>query len=136
MFSFSFNVYMFWKIFLSNKFGFILETSLFLYWCTAKSLDNAPYTSLKETTHSNQNLLPSESDNFVKNNALKKRLTISIDQHGASYISSPTRYSPASKSCYQNFAAATKSSPANHWSIASNQQCFLQKAYNYTVPET
>ena len=40
---------MFWKIFLSNKFGFILATSLFSYWWTAKSLDNAPYTSLKET---------------------------------------------------------------------------------------
>jgi hypothetical protein len=34
---------------LSNKFGFILETSHFSYWWTAKSLDDAPCTSLKET---------------------------------------------------------------------------------------
>ncbi len=32
MFSFSFNVYMFCKIFFSNKFGFILEITLFLYF--------------------------------------------------------------------------------------------------------
>jgi hypothetical protein len=32
MFSFSFNVYMFWKIFFSNKIGLILEKPLFLYY--------------------------------------------------------------------------------------------------------
>jgi len=31
MFSFSFKVYMFWKIFFCNKFGFIPETSIFSY---------------------------------------------------------------------------------------------------------
>ena len=51
---------MFWKIFFSNKFGFILETSLFSYWWTAKSLDNAPYTSLKRKRQKTQTKLQSK----------------------------------------------------------------------------
>jgi len=47
MFSFSFNVYMFCKIFFRNKFGFILEKSLFSYTSEAR---NTPSATTSATT--------------------------------------------------------------------------------------
>jgi hypothetical protein len=37
------------KISLTNKFGFILETSPILYWCPALILESKLLTGLKET---------------------------------------------------------------------------------------
>ena len=80
---------MFWKIFLSNKFGFILETSLFSYWWTAKSLDNAPYTSLKRKRQKNSNQATKQKRNLW--NSKTTRGTIQSD----------TKFSNATKGTIQ-----------------------------------
>ena len=79
---------MFWKIFFSNKFGFILETSLFSYWWTAKSLDNAPYTSLKRDKNSNQ--------------ATKQKRNLWNSKPTRGTIQSDTKFSSATKGTIQS----------------------------------
>ena len=116
---------MFWKIFLSNKFGFILETSLFSYWWTAKSLDNAPYTSLKRDKNSNQ--------------ATKQKRNLWNSKPTRGTIQSDTKLSSATKGTIQsdtNFQVLYLHLKNNNNNQHKKQYKVIQKKFSSATKET
>ena len=107
---------MFWKIFFSNKFGFILETSLFSYWWTAKSLDNAPYTSLKRDKNSNQ--------------ATKQKRNLWNSKPTRGTIQSDTKFSKCHKRNNTKWYKIFKVPQKEQYKVIQTFKCYICKKKN------